>query len=166
MHSRCILQPLTRFAYRVCSMALEYSFTSIWPCLIVKVLVTRKEYLQTSGTVTSCAFLFNSANVFSCFCDIMNQFELVAKLRFTSVYVAFKSHTESSHTQRVRAPTTTILPITASIYHGLNYFWIYMIYAPQTSDYQIFAKHLTYPSIMEHFEVTKKRIKRIHSWSI
>ena len=58
--------------------------------------------------------------------------------RCAFICTAFKSRTEWIHTQRVSAPTTTILPTTAVT----NYDFIHVIYEPQTSVYQNITKLL------------------------
>ena len=74
----------------------------------------------------------------------MVQVELEKHVMF--LWTAFKSHMWWNNAQRVGALTTTILPITASTYHGSNNFGP-VIYAPETSTYQNIAKLLTQPRI-------------------
>ena len=52
----------------------------------------------------------------------------------TFVCVAFTWHTEWSNTQRVSAPTTTLLATTVATFHSLNWF-DHLIYASQISTY-------------------------------
>ena len=44
------------------------------------------------------------------------------RLHCMFIYAAFKSHAEGSKVQCIGTPLTTILPTTAGIYNGLNYF--------------------------------------------
>ena len=80
-----------------------YGFRSIWPCLIVEVLVTRAKFLEPSDHCTwnNCAFI---TNIFGCFCGVMTQFKLKKnissrmRLRCCSfICLAFKSRTRWSN---------------------------------------------------------------------
>ena len=101
----------------------------IW--LIVEILATQRKSLEPSDycTAINCAFTFLISNVFGCFCSISFQVRLQL----------------SSHTQRISAPTTTILPTIVGTLHGLNFF-VHLIYIQQTSTYENIGKLLTHPS--------------------
>ena len=138
----------------ICLYGLEiHSFRLTWLCLIIKVLATQAKFLKASGycTVISCAFTFWITNVFSCFCNIMTQFNL-AKFKFTNqttlhIYQfsfqlthGVKICTISVHQlpwyyypQQVLTMTWTILLQTSTIFELEPYLL-------QTSTYQNIAK--------------------------
>ena len=66
------------------------------------------------------------------------------------ICVAFESHRELSNGQCVGAPTTTILPITVSIFHSLKCFG-HVVYALETSTHQNIAGLLTRPTTYRLF---------------
>ena len=98
-----------------------YGFRLSWPYLIVKTLANLEEFLAPSSysKVINCTFTFDTTTVFSCFYDIIAQFELKTKslkimIFFTFLCNAFKSHGEGRNAQ-VSTSTTTILPTTAEV---------------------------------------------------
>ena len=71
-------RPSSPDTLRICFYGFKYglrihTFRSIWPCLIVKVLVTWVKFLEPSSywTVINCTFTFQTTNAFICFCSVM-----------------------------------------------------------------------------------------------
>ena len=131
-------------------------FRSTWPGQIIEIFATQVKFFEPFGycTLTNCTFTFCTTNVFSWFCGIMSQFELVKckilNLIMLQVHlrIFLKSYTKWNYAC-VSTPATTILLVTASTYHCLNCFG-HVIYALQTSIYnQNIEKLLTHSSIFK-----------------
>ena len=118
----------------ICFHGLEHSLRThgFRPTLfsqIIKVLAFRAKFLVTPDycTMVNCTFTFCTSNVSGCFRGVMASFELV-KHKFANVTVlhvhlcGFQIIHVLSNAQGVSAPTYTILPTTASICHGMNWF--------------------------------------------
>ena len=78
-----IWHPLST-TYQICHYDFEHSLRihslrPTWPCLIIKFVANWAKFLEPSDykTVINCTFTFHTANVFSCFCSVMAQFEHV-----------------------------------------------------------------------------------------
>ena len=101
--------------------------------------------------VINYVFTFRTINVFlaasAALWSSSNSISLSSRIRLLWMFIcaAFKSHTEWSNAQRVSVPNATILLMTASTFHGLNYS-DHMILAPPTiTYYQNIVKLLTPP---------------------
>ena len=130
---------------KICLYGLEdglriHSFKPTWHCLIVKVLTTWAEFLETFGYCIV-IYTFCKTNGFGFFCNIMVEFQFT----YSSVWVS--NHTESVAMHN--GQTTTILLTTVGTSYSLNCF-SHTMHMPQTDIYQNIAKLFIHPCINEY----------------
>ena len=111
-----------------------HRFRPACSCLIIKVLTTRANFLESSSycTVINCSFNFCATTFKDCFCCVMAQFELVIYIR-------------SRIKQRCIYISTTFKSLTTTI-RAATYCFTHVIYAPLTDIYQTIAKTLAHPN--------------------
>ena len=134
IHQICLI--ISKFVSMTLKRGLRIcSFSSVWLCLIIKVLAIWVKFLELSGycTVINYAFTFYLTNIFG-YLSVMDQLDLIKHNipHFKSQYeiLAFRSHSKTMYNMS----TTTILPITAGTFYSFNYFG-HVIYVPHTNMY-------------------------------
>ena len=107
-------------------------------------------FFNISGycTVIKSVSICCTTNGFGCFRGIRTLEAKVSEFDFGCSFSCwvFKSLTEWSNAQHVRAPTTRILSTTASSSHSLNCFG-HVSYAPRSSMFQNISKLSTHPNV-------------------